>query len=76
MVVGLLSSVMGFIFKPISQLILYLGLPFLLFFEKSVTFFGEHAALVEVLDVSLATTIGYYVLILSVFLFVWTKNKK
>lgn len=74
MIIGGASVLVGFLFEPLGSLILYLSIPFLLYFTKIVEFFGKFGGQIEIKSLPIFLIGGYYFLILSI---IWLyKNKK
>ena len=74
MILGSLAVLSGFVVAPIAKVFLFLSFPLLLFFEKTVSFFGS----IEELTITLASfpwpfIVGYYLLLLA---FVSLRRKK
>ena len=66
MIIGGVSAVLGIIFEPLGRLILYLALPFLIYFEGVVNFLGERITPVSISTFPLTIIAGYYLLISAV----------
>lgn len=75
MIIGGLASVFGLIFDPIGRLLIYLVLPFLLYFESIVNFLGERITAINLSIFPLHLAIGYYLLVLGLILFLRRKSK-
>lgn len=76
MVFGSLGLVAGFIFEPFGKVFVLLCLPFLLFFESVVSFFGGSGWMVEIESFPLSLSIGYYLLLVAVILFLKPQQQK
>ncbi len=63
MLVGSLSAVIGLVFPPLAQLILLLALPFLVFFEVVVRYFGTSNWVLNIGTIPWQFGIGYYLFI-------------
>lgn len=74
MVIGGLGAISGIILPLFGQLILYIALPFLLYFEKIIMFFGELVGVIEVKDLPWQFVVGYYSLLTGLILFFSRKN--
>ncbi len=68
MLLGSLAVLFGLIFVPLGKLFLFLSLPFLLFFEQIVSFFGSFGWNVEVTSFPWQLSLGYYLLLGSLVL--------
>ena len=63
MTLGSLAVLVGFIFQPVAQLLLFLCLPLLLFFEATVAFFGGFGWNISIEDWPWTFSVAYYLLI-------------
>ncbi|MGH9856634.1 MAG: ComEC/Rec2 family competence protein, partial [Acidobacteriota bacterium] len=59
---GSLGAIFGLVFVPLGKLFLFVSLPFLLFFETVVAFFGGIDWVLHISELPLAFWIGYYCL--------------
>lgn len=75
MVIGGLSALMGIVIPSLGQLILYISLPFLLYFEKVIMFFGGLSAVVRTEEFPWQFGVGYYLLLCAGMLFIKRRNK-
>lgn len=75
MVVGGVAALFGMILPGLGQLILYASLPFLLYFEKVIMFFGSAGGVVSVIEVPWQIAVGYYCL-LGGLIFYFIRRKK
>lgn len=57
---GSAAALFGLVFAPLAQLLLYLALPFLLFFEYCVSFFGQSNLVIALDGLPVFVWIGYY----------------
>lgn len=74
MILGGLGAIFGLIIEPTGRLFLYLALPFLLFFEGVVNIFAGFGGKVGIDNISLELIIGYYLLLLSIIIFLDQKK--
>jgi len=74
MVVGGVAALVGIIFTEAGQVILYLSFPFLLYFEKTIMFFGNIGGIVAARELLWQFTIGYYCLLAASILYFSRKN--
>jgi competence protein ComEC len=74
MTLGSLAVLVGFVFQPVAQLLLFLCLPFLLFFEIIVSFFGSFGWNFSIEDWPWSFSIGYYLLIGAIVIFGRLRN--
>lgn len=63
MLLGTLGVITGLIFAPVGKLILFLSLPFLLFFENVVTFFGGFHFNFVMEEFPWELGVGYYLIV-------------
>ena len=63
MVVGGVAALFGMILPELGQLILYASLPFLIYFEKVIMFFGKMGGVVSLNDLPWQFVVGYYCLL-------------
>lgn len=66
MILGSLALIFSIIFEPIGKLFLFLTLPILFFFEKTVTFFGDLGWTLTIPPVSMSIWIGYYLILVAI----------
>lgn len=76
MTLGSVAVIVGFIFEPLAQMLLYLCLPFLLFFESVIAFFGEMNINVTIESFSWPMTVGYYLFLAAIFLIMKSRRSK
>lgn len=68
MIIGGVASIVGFISEFLGQLILYLSLPLLWYFEAVTTFFGTHSFSIQIeisSESSLYFGLGYYLILIG-----------
>ncbi|MDO8658852.1 MAG: ComEC/Rec2 family competence protein [Candidatus Levybacteria bacterium] len=75
MVLGGLGAIFGVLLEPVGKIFLYLSLPFLLYFEKLVSFFSVFNAGFNFESVPWQLITGYYAVLISVLLFFRTVRK-
>ena len=73
MAIGGIGALVGLIFMPLGQLIIYLSYPLLLYFEKIVNIFGQIRGAITIQSISWQFIFGYYCLIFS-FVLVFRKR--
>jgi len=66
MVLGTVGVLAGLIFAPLGKIILFLSLPFLLFFEKVVTFFGGFQLNFTIESFPWPLAVGYYLVVAAI----------
>lgn len=76
MTFGSLALVFGVIFYPAGDLFLYLCLPFLLYFQWIISFFGGTGWVWETDWFSWHFVVGYYFILAAVLIFFFTRYKK
>jgi len=74
MIIGGFAAVVGILIEPLGRLILYLSIPFLLYFTKIVEFFSTFGGQIEIKSLPFIFICGYYLLIFSIILFI--RNRK
>lgn len=74
MVVGGLGAIIGIILPSLGQLILYGSLPFLLYFEKVIMFFGKMSGVIDLQNIPWQLPIGYYCVLSAFIIFFSRKN--
>lgn len=65
MLLGSMAVILGLVFAPLGKLLLFLCLPFLLLFEKVVTFFGGFSWSLAVDVFPWQFSIGYYLILVA-----------
>lgn len=68
MIIGGISAIFGLIFAPLGQLIGFLALPLLFYFEWVVEIFGSFGAVWKINSLPISIALGYYLLIFSLIL--------
>lgn len=74
MLLGSLGVLAGLIFEPFGKLFLLLSLPFVLYFEKVVEFFGSFGWSLSLDSFPWQMGVGYYLVLISIIIF--TKKLK
>lgn len=75
MILGGIGAILGMIFQPLGSILVYLCLPFLLFFQKIVMFFGSLSGTITIQNLPSSFILGYYLLLLAlIFYFSSSKN--
>lgn len=62
MVIGGVSAIVGIIVEPIGKLILYLSIPLLLYFQKTIEIFGGFKEIIRFNQLPWQFALGYYIL--------------
>ena len=79
MILGGVGAIAGLILPFLGQICLYLSLPFLLFFKKTVMLFsglpGKISVDVRNENFPWQITVGYYLILVSLVLFIGKKKK-
>ncbi len=76
MVLGGIGAVVGLVFAPLGKLFLYLSLPLLLYFQNVVSIFGNLGLKFQFQEFPLALSIGYYLVLASILMFIYSKKSK
>lgn len=76
MTIGGVAVLVGLLVPPVAQLILYISLPFLLFFEAVVSFFGGFGWNIEVNSFPWPMAVGYYLVTASLVMFIRLRNSQ
>jgi hypothetical protein len=66
MIFGSLAEVGGLVFVPLGRLFAWLSLPFLLYFEKLVSFFADLHWVWRVEEFSWQLILGYYLFLAAI----------
>lgn len=66
MMVGGIGALLGLIFAPLGQLLIYLCYPLLLYFENIVNLFGKMGGIISIQALSWQFIAGYYSLLASI----------
>jgi len=69
MILGGFGAFFGFVFEPIGKIFLYFSLPLLLYFEKTVNFFGQKGGVVNLERVPVQFVFSYYLFLMAVLIF-------
>lgn len=75
MILGGFAAIVSFIFAPLAKLLLYLCLPFLLYFQSITGFFAGLKASLTVQNLPWQLTAAYYLFLLSVLVFVFKSGQ-
>lgn len=73
MILGMISAIFVFIFPPLALVLLYLALPFLYFFQKSVEFFASFGAVINVSGILWQFSVSYYLILASIIFYLYEK---
>jgi competence protein ComEC len=73
MILGGFAAILTFVFEPLAKLLLYLCLPFLLFFEAVANFFAGLSGAVSLQNVPWQLVAGYYLILIAVLAFGFQK---
>jgi competence protein ComEC len=76
MTLGGIAVLVGFIFQPLAQLLLLLCLPFLLFFEYMVSFFGSFNWNFTLAAFPWEMGVGYYLVVVAIVMFWKLKSEQ
>lgn len=75
MIIGGVGAMFGLLIEPLGQLILYLGLPFLLFFEMVIRSSAKWGGVVGFETFPWQIAVGYYSMLLAIIFFLRKKQK-
>lgn len=73
MAIGGIAVLLGFVMAPLGMLTLIVSLPFLLFFEAVVSFFGKLPGVVTIEEFPIILGAGYYLVLLSIVM-IWRRR--
>ena len=73
MILGGLAAILAFVFKPLVIILLYLCLPFLLFFEAVVNYFAGLPGALVLQNASWQLVVGYYLILIAILAFAFQK---
>lgn len=76
MILGSLAVLFSIVFEPIGKVFLFLALPILFFFEKTITFFGNLGWTLTLPPVSPMVWVGYYLIIIAIVIFLQKNIKR
>jgi len=76
MALGSLAIILGYIFEPLAKLLLFLALPFLLYFEKIVSYFGALDWTLGIETFPVPMVVGYYFILSAVIISLHKKNNR
>lgn len=74
MILGGAGAIFGLIFLPLGQVFLFLSFPFLMFFEKIVSFFAGFGGIVQLSNLSWPFVLGYYLLLAGIV--IWLRKRR
>lgn len=73
MILGGFAAILAFVFKPLAIILLYLCLPFLLFFEAVVNYFAGLPGSLVLQNFPWQLVVGYYLILISILAFAFQK---
>lgn len=76
MILGGMAAIVAFIFAPMAQIILYLCLPFLLYFEKIISIFVNLEVNIVILNFPWQFSVAYYLFLASILAFALKRNNE
>jgi competence protein ComEC len=74
MILGGFAAIISFVFAPAAKLLLYLCLPFLIYFQFIAGFFANLKGSITVQNLPWQLTAGYYLFLVSILVFVFKKK--
>ena len=66
MIIGGAAALISFLIEPVARLVLYLSVPFLLYFTKIVEVFGSFPGQINIKSLPFMIILGYYLIILAI----------
>jgi competence protein ComEC len=75
MILGGFAAILAFIFEPLAKLLLYLCLPFLLFFEAIANFFANLSGALLLQNAPWQFVVGYYLILVAILAFAFQKQR-
>jgi competence protein ComEC len=75
MILGGFAAIVAFLFSPLAKLLLYLCLPFLIYFQSVADFFAHLKGSITVQNLPWQLTVAYYLLLVSVLVFVFQSSQ-
>ena len=75
MILGGFAAISAFVFEPLAKLLLYLCLPFLLFFEFMANFFAHLKGSLVLQNVPWQLVAAYYLILIAILAFAFQKNR-
>jgi competence protein ComEC len=73
MILGGFAAIISFIFSPLAKALLYLCLPFLVYFQSVANFFAGLKGSITVQSLPWQLTVGYYLFLTSVLAFAFKR---
>jgi len=74
MILGGFAAIAGFILAPVAKLLLYLCLPFLIYFQSIADYFAHLTGPITVQNLPWQLTAAYYLLLISILVFIFKKR--
>jgi competence protein ComEC len=74
MILGGFAAIIAFVFEPLARLLLYLCLPFLLFFERIANLFAGLKGALVLQNVPWQFVVAYYLILIAILAFGFQKN--
>jgi competence protein ComEC len=74
MILGGFAAIVAFVFEPLAKFLLYLCLPFLLFFELTANFFVGLSGSFTFQNAPWQFVVAYYLILVSILIFAFQKN--
>jgi len=74
MILGGFAAIISFVFAPLARLLLYLCLPFLMYFQAVAGFFASLKGSLIIQNLPWQLTVAYYLLLVSVLVFAFKKK--
>ena len=74
MILGGFAAVISFVFPPLAALLLYLCLPFLVYFQAIAGFFANLKGSINIQSLPWQITVGYYLFLVSILVLLFKKR--
>lgn len=74
MILGGIAAIVSFVFAPLARVLLYLCLPFLLYFQFIAGFFANLKGVIILQNLPWQLTVAYYLFLISILFFVFKKH--
>lgn len=75
MILGAASAIVSFVFEPLAKLILFISLPFLMYFQSVAMFFSDLKGSMVLEAISWQFVVSYYLFLASVIVFALKRHE-
>ncbi len=69
MILGAIAAITGLVLPGLASIFIYFSLPFLLYFQKVVSFFSSLQGAITIVDVPLSFVLAYYLFLLALVMY-------